>query len=147
MSSITAAHKRLHIALDVLTPDSVFFPQFDSSNHAKIYFNTGYRSIKPKYSFIFIHFTLYKVSGSCYIASLLCQSFVLSVFFREPPAFSHSVWPCQRKNAPCRDNKGYLKCDTVFQRMGGGGKKKKEKKGDSGGEVGKRRRGGWEIFP
>lgn len=49
------------------------------------------------------------------------------MFFREPPAFSHSVWPSQRKNAPCRDNKGYLKCDTVFQRMGGGGKKRRER--------------------
>ena len=69
------------------------------------------------------------------------------MFFREPPAFSHSVWPCQRKNAPCRDNKGYLKCDTVFQRMGGGGKKE-ERKGDSGEEVGKRgREGGGRFFP
>lgn len=37
--------------------------------------------------------------------------------------------PCGRareKNAPCRDNKGYLKCDTAFQRMGGGGKRREK---------------------
>lgn len=60
----------------------------------------------------------------CYI---FCPSFVLSVILMEPPAFSHSVWPCRRKNASCCDNKGYLKCDTVFQRMGGGGKKGRER--------------------
>lgn len=70
-----------------------------------------------------------QVKATCYYIAaffLLHLSFVLSVFFRERPAFSHSVWPRQRKNAPCRDNKGYLKCDTVFQRMGGGGKKEEK---------------------
>lgn len=57
------------------------------------------------------------------------SSFVVR-FSGETSLNSHT--PCGRateKNAPCRDNKGYLKCDTVFQRMGGGGKERGEKGG------------------
>lgn len=81
---------------------------------------------KPKQFFwVFIYVTLeFRQLLHCCISSLL--SFVL--------CFSgnllHSHTPCGRareKNAPSRDNKGYLKCDTVFQRMGGGGKKRRER--------------------
>lgn len=126
------------MALNVLFVGSS--SQFDSiCKHAKIYFNTSFRQAprnftsKPNHFFLFLQIFFYQVVGSCYIVPfslflfnfLTLLSFVL--FFREPPAFSHSVRSYQRKNAPCRDNKSYLKCDTVFQRMGGGGKKRRER--------------------
>lgn len=93
MSSITAAHKRLHIALDVLTPDSVFFLNLTAVTMPKYISIPAIGQLNPNtHLFLFIsHFIKFQA-----VATLLPYSVSLLFFLCFSGNLLHSHTPCGR---------------------------------------------------